>query len=389
MNNVTIIPYCGVVNGPFSPSSGSTIKRVRPKRRPRVLPFILCGIIATLLANSGFAEEIHLLPRSERANLLIYLNDHGEIAPVKSKADWLKRRAAILDAMQLVMGPLPGQAKRCPLDMQIIEQVDCGSYLRRKLTYASEPGLRVPAYLLIPKTASNLNKSPGILCLHPTDMTLGNQTVVGLGNTNRGYGVELAERGYIVLAPAYPLIADYQPDLKALGYQSGTMKAIWDNIRAVDLLESLPFVKKGHLGVIGHSLGGHNSVYTAAFDERLKVVVSSCGFDSFRDYQHGNLHGWTSERYMPKLKDYHPDETPFDFHELIGALAPRVCFISAPLHDSNFQYWSVDEIVRSAESVYGLYGVPGNLQVAHPDCPHDFPKEMRECAYQLFDKNLR
>ena len=30
----------------------------------------------------------------------------------------------------------------------------------------------------------------------------------------------------MVLAPAYPLMAGYQPDLKALGYQSGTMKAI-------------------------------------------------------------------------------------------------------------------------------------------------------------------
>jgi hypothetical protein len=351
--------------------------------------FIICFCIAALSVIPIHAESLHTLPRSERTNLMVYLDSHGQVEQVKSKSDWLKRRAAILDAMQQVMGPLPGKDMHCPLDVQILEEVDCGNYVRRKLTYASERGSRVPAYLLIPKAASKANKLPAILCLHPTQMTYGNQTVVGLGTTNNTYGVELAQRGYLVLAPAYPLMADYQPDLKALGYQSGTMKAIWDNMRGLDLLESLPFVKKGGFGAIGHSLGGHNSIYTAVFDSRIKVVVSSCGFDSFRDYQHGNLQGWTSERYMPKLKNYRPDEVPFDFHELIGALAPRVCFINAPLRDANFQHWSVDEIVRAASKVYELYGVPRNLQVEHPDCEHDFPIEMRERAYKLFDEELR
>src|SRR5205807_193368 len=107
-----------------------------------------------------------------------------------------------------------------------------------------------------------------------------------------------------VLAPAYPLMANYQPDLKALGYQSGTMKAIWDNIRGLDLLESLPFVNKRKLGAIGHSLGGHNAIYTAVFDQRIRVIVSSCGFDSFLDYKGGDIRGWTSERYMPRLLAY-------------------------------------------------------------------------------------
>ena len=72
-----------------------------------------------------------------------------------------------------------------------------------------------------------------------------------------------------------------------LGYESGTMKAIWDNIRAIDLLETLPYVKRGPVGAIGHSLGGHNSVYTAVFEPRIGVVVSSCGLDSYIDYKDG------------------------------------------------------------------------------------------------------
>ena len=87
----------------------------------------------------------------------------------------------------------------------------------------------------------------------------------------------------MVIAPPYPLLADYHPNLKQLGYQSGTMKAIWDNMRALDYLQTLPFVQTNAFGAIGHSLGGHNGIYTAMFDDRIRAVVSSCGFDSFRD----------------------------------------------------------------------------------------------------------
>jgi hypothetical protein len=82
-------------------------------------------------------------------------------------------------------------------------------------------------------------------------------------------------------------------------------------------------------------------------------------------------------------------DIPFDFHEMIGALAPRPVFINAPLGDTNFKWRSVDEIAKAASQVHQLYGVPKNLRVEHPDCGHDFPDAMRQIAYQLLDENLR
>ena len=296
------------------------------------------------------------------------------------------------------MGRLPTSEKRCPLDAQITEEVDCGDYVRRSVSYHSEPGSRVPAFLLIPKRALKEGTiSPAVLALHQTH-SAGQKVVVGLGNsTNDEYGVELVRRGFVVLAPPYTMLANYWPDLKAQGYQSGTMKSIWDNIRGLDFLSTLPFVKTNGFGAIGHSLGGHNGVFTAVFDERIKVVVSSCGLDSFLDYYAGDPQvwkperGWCQQRYMPKMLDYTGmlEDIPFDFHELIGALAPRVCFLSAPLGDTNFKWRSVDEIAKAAQPVYQLYGVRQNLQVAHPDCGHLFPVEMREKAYRLLEENLR
>jgi hypothetical protein len=332
--------------------------------------------------------------------LLVFRGSDGGEHPVRSLDDWLKRRAEILEGMQAVMGRLPGDEKRCPLDMKLEEEVDCGRYVRRLITYASEPGSRVPAYLLIPKSVVEATgrRATGILCLHGTDNVAGHGIVVGLGNRpNRQYASELAERGYVTLAPNYPLLAKYQPNLKALGWESGTLKAVWDNMRGLDLLESLPFVKPGAFGAIGHSLGGHNSVYTAVFDARIRAVVSSCGLDSYLDYYGGDENvwqpekGWTQTRYMPRLANYRGRlaEIPFDFYELIGALAPRDVLIIAPLKDSNFRFDSVDRIVAAARPVYKLYGEPDRLRVEHPDCEHDFPTEMREKAYALFDDVFR
>jgi dienelactone hydrolase len=322
---------------------------------------------------------------------MVFRSAEGSIQPVQSVSDWKKRREAILAGMTQIMGPLPGPEKRCPLDVRIEEEVDCGDFVRRFLSYQAEPGGRVPAYLLIPKTClSGTRRAPAVLALHQTHPQ-GQKVVVGLGNSpNDEYGVELVRRGYVVLAPAYPRLVNYQPDLKSLGYQSGTMKAIWDNIRGLDYLESLPFVRTNGFGAMGHSLGGHNSIFTAVFDERIRVVATSCGFDSFVDYMNGSIRGWASERYMPRLLDFKDrlGEVPFDFPELIGALAPRPCFVSAPIGDTNFGWRSVDQAAAAARTIYALFGETENLIVEHPECGHLFPPEVRKRVFELFDRVL-
>lgn len=353
------------------------------------------AVIASLVPLATAADP----PRLPRDNLLVYRGDDGKQRPVKSVADWTQRRAEVVRGMEAVMGKLPGAEKRCPLDPKTEEEVDGGTYVRRLVTYASEPGSRVPAYLLVPKDVlAGKRKAPAVLCLHGTDNVVGHGIVVGLGKKpNRGYAAELAERGYVTLAPNYPLLAKYQPDLKKLGWESGTLKAVWDNRRGLDLLESLPFVEGKAFGTIGHSLGGHNSVYTAVLDDRLQAVVSSCGLDSFLDYYGGDEknwqpeRGWCQTRYMPRLANYKGRlaDIPFDFHELIGALAPRHVLIVAPTKDSNFRADSVDRIAAAARPVFELYGHPDRLRVEHPDAGHDFPPEMREAAYRLFDAVLK
>ncbi|MFO0960563.1 MAG: acetylxylan esterase [Isosphaeraceae bacterium] len=336
--------------------------------------------------------------RLPRENLLVFRGPDGSIQPVRSPDDWQERRAEILRGMQAILGKLPGPEKRGELDLRIEEEVDCGDHVRRRIRYASEPNGRVPAYLLVPKAVLDRagRKAPAVLCLHPTENTVGHGTIVGLGK-GPAYASELASMGYVVLAPSYPLLADYQPDLAALGWESGTLKAVWDNVRGLDLLETLPFVEAGRFAAIGHSLGGHNSVFTAVLDDRLKAVVTCCGLDCFPDYYGGveavwmPEKGWTQTRYMPRLRDYRGRlaEIPFDFPELIGAIAPRSVLIIAPNGDSNFRASSVDKVEKASRPVFELLGAGDRLRVEHPEGPHEFSEDSRRRAYRWIGSVLR
>ena len=380
-----------------NPQSNHLLLKTRESQATRFTTRLFAVATIWVSVASTIAQEP---ARLDRDNLLFYRDTRGAPQPIKTKSDWKHRRAQILRAMEVVMGEFPGDDRRVPPDVMVREEFDAGTYLRRLITYQSEPGSRTTAYLCIPKDVLvGTRSAPAVLCLHPTDSKVGHKVVLGLGGREgRAYAAELAERGYITLAPSYPHLADYWPPLNRLGYVSGTMKAIWDNSRGLDLLDALPYVQRNHgYGAIGHSLGGHNTIYTAAFDQRITVLASSCGFDSYLDYKSGKEinwqfgRGWCQIRYMPRMSNYRGnlEAIPFDFHELLAALAPRPLFVNAPLHDSNFHWQSVDRCVAAARPVYELFGSDGNLIVEHPDCGHDFPAAMREKAYTLIDSVLR
>ena len=308
---------------------------------------------------------------------------------IVNRAQWAARREQILKAMQRVMGPLPGAERRVPLDILVEREERTERYVRRKLTYQSAPGERVPAWLLIPLTRKG--KAPAMLVLHQTSAEAKDEVVGPVGLANLHIGHELAELGYIVLAPDYPTLGEHKIDVYQHGWPSGSMKAIWDNMRGVDLLQAMPEVDGKRIGVIGHSLGGHNGLFTAAFDKRLRCVVTNCGFTSFAKYYGGDLSGWAGYRYMPRIKSEFPtpEKMPFAFHDVLGAIAPRPLYVSAPLYDGNFDVSGVRDVVASALPVYSLLGASGNLTAVYPDCGHDWPPAERSEVYRWLNRQLR
>jgi dienelactone hydrolase len=351
----------------------------------------MLDLVAIVLAMGQAGQPAQPAPfYADKLNVMVYRDGRGQEQPVRTLADWQQRRRHILANLELVMGPLPPASQRVPLDVQVSEEVREATFRRRRLTFATEADDRVPAYLFLPTLITG--KMPAMLCLHQTT-SIGKGEPAGLGGLdNLHYARELAERGYVTLVPDYPNFGDYVCDPYARGYVSATMKGIWNHARALDLLQSLPEVDASRLGCIGHSLGGHNTLYLAAFDERVKVAVSSCGFNSFAKYMGGDLTGWSHKGYMPRIASvYHVSarEMPFDFSEILGAIAPRAVFVNAPLGDSNFEISGVKDCLKAAAPVYALQQAADQLAAMHPDCGHDFPPETREQAYRFIDRALK
>ncbi len=349
---------------------------------------VLC--LATSLA-SGQTQPVAYPDHSQ---LLVLRDAQGHEQAITTADQWSQRAAHIRAGMEQAMGPLPDASKKVPLDVQRSSEQDTPNYTRVKLHFSPEQGDRVPAWLLIPKQLPASGRAPAMLCLHQT-VPIGKDEPAGLGGKpSLHYAHELANRGYVCLVPDYPSFGEYPYDFKKQGghYASGSMKAIWNNVRAVDLLESLPQVDKDAIGVIGHSLGGHNSLFTAVFEPRIKAIVTSCGYTPFHDYYGGKVAGWTSDRYMPRIRDVYEnnaDKLPFDFYEVLAAIAPRGIYSCSPTRDSNFEIAGVRKAVAESGKVFELLGAKDRLVLDAPEAEHDFPEAQRLAAYAWLDKLLK
>lgn len=328
-----------------------------------------------------------------------YRTEAGEKKTITAQEHWAERRKDIIQHMEQVMGPLPDRKLWPDAQVKMIEQTVLASgVVRRKIQFVSDSNDRpIKAWVFLPKgTTEKLtsgNRYAAVLCLHQTN-NVGKDEPAGLGGLpNLHYALELAERGLVTLAPDYPSFGEYAYTFPPEdGYVSGSMKAVSDNMRAVDVLQSMEQVDPKRIGCIGHSLGGHNTMFTAVFDTRIKAMVSSCGFTRFHKYYQGDLKGWTSPRYMPKIaSEFHnnPDEVPFDFPEIVASFAPRPFLACSPINDENFEVSGVRDTMAAAKAIYKLFGAEQGLRAEYPDCAHDFPKTTREIAYEFLEVSLQ
>lgn len=313
-----------------------------------------------------------------------------------------KTPVEILKGMEAAMGPLPSRENLPPMDIRILESQREPNYTRQSILFTVAKGEELPAYLYLPHQEGSPKKLPAMLVLHGTG-ELGKQLVDGKSHLpNRALAKELAERGYVVIAPDYPSMGDLKDhDFATDRYESGTMKAIFNHMRSVDLLTERPEVDPERIGVIGHSLGGHNAIFVGAFDPRLKVVISSCGWTPFRYYDigeeaseryGGRLGPWAQERYMPLIRNkFELDESkiPFDFPEVIASIAPRAFFTNSPKKDSNFDVEGVHKGMIPITAAYHLKGALEMLRAHYPNAGHDFPLETRLAAYEFIDDILQ
>jgi acetyl esterase/lipase len=311
-----------------------------------------------------------------------------EFAMLLTAAAGRPERGRILAAMQKVMGPLP-RTGRGRVEWRVREEGPADGLLRSLVDYDGGDGDRVTAWLFRPLGGG---RRPAVICLHQTTR-IGKDEPAGLGgNPDLHYALELARAGFVTLAPDYPNFGEYKFDAYEHGYASATMKGIVNHLRGVTFLRSLRETRGRRTGAAGHSLGGHNALFLAAFDERVRAVVTSCGFTSLRRYMGGDLTGWSHKGYMPRIAERYakdPRKMPFDFDGVLRAIAPRAVFINAPERDANFDVRGVRETVAAVRGDFEKTTQPeGYVTVRYPDTGHEFPAAVRAEAWRFLGRML-
>jgi dienelactone hydrolase len=297
-------------------------------------------------------------------------------------ADWPAQRAALKARWQTLLGTFPDP--RPPLKPVVVATETLSNCTRTLVRYPVEEGVEVDGYLLVPAGAPG--PLPAVVVFHPTTPLHAR----GVAGVNAEYaeekrqGLHLAARGYVAWCPRNYIYADgagmsgnvarvkaRHPDWSGMG------RMVWDAIRAVDFLETLPEVDRRRIGCLGHSLGGKEVLYAMAFDERYRAGVSSEGGIGL------TFSNWDAPWYLgPAIR-----EPGFDLenHQVLSLVAPRPFLLLAGESADGDRSRAFLDAVRP---VYEMLGAAGNLEWLNHRQGHAYPPAARAAAEAFLDRRL-
>lgn len=360
---------------------------------------LLAGPLLALAAGSSSADE----PQAARPTSdppVIRSSWDDLIEGVETAEDW-RRRREVLRRRYLELLRDDRKPERPPLDLQTHEStiVD-GVYTRHLISYQVEADERAHAYLGVPLELDE--PAPAIVALHGT-FAQGKSRAAGLvDNPDKAYLDHLCRRGYVVIAPdhfvaghrippegAYDTTRFHQkhPEWTAVG------KFTFEHSIAVDVLQSRDDVDAERIGALGHSLGGHGTMFLAAYDQRIRAAASNCGASFFR-HNRGVEH-WSRDRWYVYFKHLRPgllrgELPPIDFHEIMALIAPRAFLDVSALNDGNglTQRQRALMLMRVMD-VYELQGSPANFAFFIHGRGHSVANESRSLIYAWMDTHLK
>lgn len=301
----------------------------------------------------------------------------------RTLAEWTHRRAEIRDRMRQAYGELP--ADPCPLDPQVLGVVARDGYRIERLIFQSQPGIWVTANAYVP---SGDGRRPGVLSVH------GHWRWARVDPVPHARAVGLAKLGYFVLA-----VDAFGAGERALvpgpgTYHGGLLGAstwpvgtpllglqIYDNMRAIDYMQTRPEVDGEKLAVTGASGGGNQSMNIGAWDERLKVVVPVCSVGTYDSYLGAAC----------CVCEVLPGALSFaEEGDILAMVAPRSLMVVNATQDA--RQFSVEEAARSiarARPVFEMLDASDRLKHAVFESRHDYSQAMREALYGWLARGLR
>jgi dienelactone hydrolase len=289
-------------------------------------------------------------------------------APQYSSADAWKKRAAYLREHVLASAGLLPMPERTPLHSEVFGELKHDGYSVSKVYFESLPGFFVTGNLYRP---AGDGPFPAVLSPH------GHWPYGRLENTPLvsapGRAINLARQGFVVFT--YDMIGYNDsrqlthtfggPRESLWGLSLGGLQ-LWNSIRSLDFLESLPYVRRDALAATGESGGGTQTFLLAAVDDRV-AVAAPVNMISLE------MQGGCLCENPPGLR---LDTTNV---EIAATIAPRPLLMVSATGD-----WTAHTMEREFPAVRSLYALAGAADRVHAvrvQAEHNYNRESREAMY--------
>lgn len=267
------------------------------------------------------------------------------------------------------------------MEYKVLDSVKEDGYTRHRIEYPSDED-KVTAFLLFPE---KLDKNPAILIHHQHNREhhLGKSEVCGLaGNPFQAFGLELAKKGFVVLAPdsicfeerrVDPLVEgfDFWQHFNEMCYriiknEYLMKKVLTDAINGITLLSGLGCVDRNRIGTLGHSYGGNTVLFLSALDERITFSCASGSACTYENRMKNNV-GIEMASVIPNFHG------KYDIDDLVSCIAPRRLLLVSAEEDK----YSKDApyIVEKAGSAYLTHNALQNLYHKRYPGGHALTKE--------------
>jgi Prolyl oligopeptidase family len=272
--------------------------------------------------------------------------------PVRTSADWPRRREEILKTWNGLMGSWPPVIDNPKVET--LSQSRRENFTQSRIRVEIATGQTGEGWLMVPDGAGPF---PAVLVVYYEP-----ETSAGLKPEQplRDFALQLTRRGFVTLSIGTPGGDSRKPDrgqarCQPLSFHAYVAANCWQ------ALANRPDVDSKRIGVVGHSYGGKWAMFAAALWEKFAAVAASDPGIVF-DEKRSNVNYWE-----PWYLGFDPDkprkagvpsgsnprtgayktmiETGRDLHELHALIAPRPFLVSGGAEDQPSRWVALNHAV--------------------------------------------
>ena len=295
------------------------------------------------------------------------LDDRFAPPHFSSAEEWSARRAYLREHVLASAGLLP-MPEKTPLHPEMFGEIKKSDYAIAKVYFESLPGFFVTGNLYRP-----LGDGPFPAVLSPHGHWAYGRLENTSLNSGPGRAINLARQGFVVFT--YDMVG-YNDSQQVPHTFAGKREhlwglslsglQLWNSIRSIDFLESLPYVRRDAIAMTGESGGGTQTFLASAVDDRIAVSVPVNMISL-------HMQGGCICENPPGLR---LETTNV---EIAATIAPRPLLMISATGD-----WTAETLENeypAVRAIYNLFDAGDHVQAVRITADHNYNKDSREAMY--------